>query len=365
MFADGAFETVKPAAPIYCHQDFLEKLDSHRDSPIGKRASLLLQRLAIDARRQHYKSTRGENRGWRRSRLGGNHGSHFYAWWAPASAQMLRKAEGFSEAPKGSFVLRDIRHHDDHSVATPQDLNAHYLPVTVQEMRRQEYGPAPWTPPQEKFAGAHGTVRILKGHPGSGKTTALLHAADSVSASRILYVTYSPELANLAREYFDRYCSREKQFHVVTYDAFLRELVPGAAEAVPLAECRQRFERDLSGYARSLGPWTGHANALFDEFHAHLVGSALPVKAGRFQECAGPRVSDRSYGERRARFIGQGSVAAALDVAARLEKMDPRPLAARYFPNLDLAWRTASQLARRILPVSTGFECIAHGIPWV
>ncbi len=162
----GHIETAIAAHPLFCHQEFLEKLESYRNSPIGKRVSLLLQHLAIDPQRQHYKATRGENKGWRRSRLGGNHGSHFYAWWAPASAQPLRTGEGFRTAPEGAVVLRDIRHHDDHSLATPQELEAHYLSVNVNEIRGQDYGPTPWTQAQEKFAGARGRVRLLKGHPG-------------------------------------------------------------------------------------------------------------------------------------------------------------------------------------------------------
>jgi hypothetical protein len=39
-----------------------------------------MQRLSVNARRLHYKPTRGLKQGWRRSRLGGNRGSHFHAW---------------------------------------------------------------------------------------------------------------------------------------------------------------------------------------------------------------------------------------------------------------------------------------------
>lgn len=63
------FETAKPANPLLCHQDFLEKLAAHGRDAIGRRATLLMQRLAVDARRQHYKPTQGANgdggvRGW-------------------------------------------------------------------------------------------------------------------------------------------------------------------------------------------------------------------------------------------------------------------------------------------------------------
>jgi len=42
------FATARPANPIYCHQECLEKLEEHRNSPLARRAALLLQRLAVD-----------------------------------------------------------------------------------------------------------------------------------------------------------------------------------------------------------------------------------------------------------------------------------------------------------------------------
>src|SRR5215469_5358064 len=147
------FTTAVQANPVYCHQEFLEKLAAHGNDTIARRAAQLLQRLAVGERRLHYKATQGGNRGWRRSRLGGNHGNHFYAWWAPRSAAPL-KDDGFSEAPEGALFLRDIRHHDDHSPLAAQSLYDHYLPVSVVELRREEYSPAPWTPGQARFASA-------------------------------------------------------------------------------------------------------------------------------------------------------------------------------------------------------------------
>src|SRR5258708_19685135 len=105
-------ETSRPPNPLLCHQQFLEKLAEHGRDAIGRRATLLMQRLAVDPRRQHYKATHGVNRGWRRSRLGGNHGSHFYAWWAPKNSPPLKESGEFGAAPDGALVLRDIRHHD-------------------------------------------------------------------------------------------------------------------------------------------------------------------------------------------------------------------------------------------------------------
>ena len=362
-FYDSSFETARRPNPVFCHQEFLEKLAAIRNLPVGKRASLLMQRLAVDERRLHYKSTRGVNQGWRRSRLGGNQGSHYYAWWAPRNAAPLKAGEGFREAPEGAIFLRDIRHHDDHSAAHAQSFGENYLPVSVLELRREEYGAAPWTSPQARFASARQPVRILKGHPGSGKTTALLNAADESGAPRVLYVTYSRDLAGLARDYFDRYCSKARYFYVVTFDDLIRQMLGADARPVSFGELRRRLRGDLVPFQRSLGPWTEHLPALYDEWHAHLVGAALPVAVGRFAASRLPRCDEKNYRSRRIRFLGESAVNAALDLAARLERSDSRSLADRYFSDLALAWQAAAALTDktgpRIPAELMDFDCIA------
>ena len=115
------FRTPRPHRPVFCHQEFLDKLALRRNEPLGKRAALLLQRMAVDIARLHYKPTSGVNRGWRRSRLGGTAGSHFYAWWAPTGAAPVRIDTEFQAEPEAVF-LRDIRHHDDHMPAGDNPL---------------------------------------------------------------------------------------------------------------------------------------------------------------------------------------------------------------------------------------------------
>ncbi|MBV9679186.1 MAG: hypothetical protein JO185_22815 [Acidobacteriaceae bacterium] len=359
------FETARPPTPLFCHQEFLEKLAEHGKDPIGRRTAFLLQRLSVDARRLHYKATSGVNRGWRRSRLGGNHGSHFYAWWAPQNALPLKESGEFSDVPDGAVFLRDIRHHDDHSLLTPQSFNNCYLPVTVRDLRREEYAPVPWTQPQVRFASARQPVRLLKGHPGSGKTTALWHAADSVGAERVLYITYSRDLAALAREYFDRFCSSHKHFQVITFADLVRQVLGEDLPVSSESEARQRFGRDLAPFSRTLGAWASNQWALYDELYAHLIGDALPITVGRFTAGKGGRVADQVYKERRARHLGQMAVTAALDAAARLERLEESSFAERYCPELALAWRAVEHLrllgqeSRPANPTPIIFDCLA------
>ena len=360
------FRTTRPPRSVYCHQEFLDKLAARRNEPTGKRASLMLQRMAVDISRLHYKATSGLNRGWRRSRLGGGSGSHFYAWWAPSGAVPLNAA-GFA-AESDAIYLRDIRHHDDHDPLLAGNSSNDYLPLTVPDLRSAEYAPEPWTAPQAKFARNRGQVRILKGYPGSGKTTALLHAADSSQAEHVLYLTFSRDLAALARDYFDRFCSDARTFTVLTYPEFLLKLTgdrsSGAAvgTAVDPVEARAQFRRDLFHHQRSLGPWGNDIDALYDEMHAHLVGAAVPEVAGRFMKAERICLPENAYRAQRSRYLGPVATDCVLEAARRLSRGTDVPLAERYFPELALAWRAAQALSsgsRRSEPLLGEYGCIA------
>jgi hypothetical protein len=345
---------------VYCHQEFLDKLAARRNEPVGKRAALIMQRMSVDIARLHYKGTSGVNRGWRRSRLGGGSGSHFYAWWAPAGAAALKQDGGF-ESQSEAIFLRDIRHHDDHAPLGPGDFANDYLPLSVMDLRGDEYAPEPWTASQARFARSRGAARILKGHPGSGKTTALLHAADASQASSVLYLTFSNDLAALARDYFDRFCSAARTFTVLTYPVFLRRMLGGQGSDADPSECRARFRRDLLNYQRSLGTWSNNIDALYDEMHAHLVGAAVPETSGRFVKAENMRLPDSAYRAQRNRYIGTAGDS-VLEAARRLDRAGEGPLMDRYFPELGLAWRAGLALAkgsRKINSEFLNYGCVA------
>jgi hypothetical protein len=265
----------KDINPVFCHQDYIEFLSRNEDTPFGKRAQVLLQRLAVDAGWQTYKTTKGSNCGWRRSGLGGHNGSHFYAWWAPHHAAPLKDGP-FENVPAGSFFVRAVRHHDNHD-----DLSAglldDYLPMGLNVLQERDY--EPWTCAQREFAKSAASIRFLKGHPGSGKTSALWHSVVTSGAKNVLYVTYSESLASIALKYFDRFCEHGQNVRVYTYPMLLKQLL-GRTDIEGsnwhLGE-RERFVDALYQLPpRVLGPWTDNREALYDEIYAHLIGDALP-----------------------------------------------------------------------------------------
>ncbi len=359
------FSTAEPGNPLFCHQDFLQKVEENKANGIGKRAAFLLQRLVVDESRLHYKSTRGPNKGWRRSRLGGNHGSHYYAWWAPKGAPPLKGHPEFEAAPRGAIFLRDIRHHDDHSELKPQSLDDNYLTLSARELRGEEYVPSPWTTAQAKFALSRQRVRIVKGFPGSGKTSALWQATDLTCSGSALYVTYSKDLAALAKAHFQRFSPDYKNFRVLTYGGLIRELLGLETEPESERTCRAQFVQQISGFSpRILGPWVGQRHALYDEIHAHLIGSALPVACGRFTGCNQPRLPDRTYRDMRRPYIGGAAADALLETVRTLEKREGEAFYDRFFPELMLAWKASRELApgerkRAAAAKLLWFDCIA------
>ena len=128
-------------------------------------------------------------------------------------------------------------------------------------------------------------------------------------------------LAVLARGYFDRFCSAEKSFQVVTLSDLVRQVIGSDLPASSEPKSKQAFLRDLSPYSRTLGTWANIQSALYDEMYAHLIGDALPVAISRFSASTHPRVSDKGYRERRTRYLGPTAVASLLEAAARLEKL--------------------------------------------
>ena len=273
----------------------------------------------------------------------------------------MKHDAAFQAEPEAVF-LRDIRHHDDHTPLAPGLLSNDYLPLTVSDLRGDEYAPEPWTAAQSRFSRSRSGVRILKGHPGSGKTTALLHAADESQAQNTLYLTFSRDLAALARDYFDRFCSDARTFTVLTYPAWIAQLTGRDASEPDQAAARSRFQRDLQNQKRLLGPWSNDINALYDEMHAHLVGAALPEKSGRFQKAVRLCLPEASYRAQRTRYLGGAATNSAIEAARWLERTGEGPLADRYFPELALAWRAAhevSSASHQNHPGLAEYGCIA------
>ena len=69
--------------PLEVHPDISERLRGWTHP--YRRLGIVLQHLAVHGRSTVAKGCANENKGWRRSPLGGNNGMQYYLWWTPAA----------------------------------------------------------------------------------------------------------------------------------------------------------------------------------------------------------------------------------------------------------------------------------------
>ena len=181
--------------PLLLHEEVPDHVEN--DVHLRKRLSLVFQHLAAHGRTSIVKGCSGTNQGWRRSPLGGNRGTQYYLWWAPDGSRPtegVRRDEGHGDS---SIWVRAVRHHDYH---TPLDIgrdSSDYYSIGQNDIASHDetFISPPDTENQARFVRYHNSVRVVHGHPGSGKTTALWKAIEARDNQRVLYVSWSRELA--------------------------------------------------------------------------------------------------------------------------------------------------------------------------
>lgn len=171
---------------VLVHPDVFEGLEGHDDDNIARRVGLALRSLVVTGRTGVVKRTRGVNAEWSRTPAGGNGGNHFYLWHRAAHDAQGRPVR----------VVRALRHHDDHDrlntddlagyLRWPEDDDGIALPIA--------------TPRQRRFVELPAAVRVLRGSPGTGKTTALIEAITAHGAPRVLVVAASRTLVRVLTE---------------------------------------------------------------------------------------------------------------------------------------------------------------------
>ncbi|MBM4292297.1 MAG: hypothetical protein FJ138_13385, partial [Deltaproteobacteria bacterium] len=229
--AEGAAPRALRSA-LYLHADLLSddahNLLTHSDHShqLKKRAALLLTQLGAYGNAS-FKSVAGVNAGWRRSPLGGNGGMQYYLWWAKHSAPPV-KGLGF---PAGAIVVRAAREHDDTSKPIAAGALEDYRCFSLAHAAEEAAAEAPWTEAQLAFIQGGEPIRLLRGQPGSGKTTSLWRAVEVSGARRVLYLTWSAALATRASAYFGVMAPVGCAVEAMSLDALWEELVSGSGRA--------------------------------------------------------------------------------------------------------------------------------------
>lgn len=303
-----------------------------------RRLGIVLQHLAAHGRTTVVKGCRDENRGWRRSPLGGANGMQYYLWWTPRGS---RVAKGLA-LPADAILVRAVRHHDDHAPLEAGSLDD-YLALSAPDHLNDDIAGRPWTDAQIRFVEDERPVRLILGRPGSGKTTVLWKAVEARSGQRVLYLTWSSALTRHAEERFASFAPADVEVVARDFATFVGEICGADVARQALAASRTRFDAAITRLGRDMaGPWKNRRDALHAELRAVLFGRAVPGEAGCVVERGIARIGDDAYRDLRGDHEGVGakSARALLKVARFLPADGVRAV----FPELVAATRAIGRL---------------------
>lgn len=331
-----------PGYRLFVHSDAWA--DDKLDLAVRKRKSMVLQQLAVDPFVLVQKGCKDRaNAGWLRVPLGGRGGNQFYLWWAPQGNAPVRHLGGGEQRA----YVRAVRHHDDHtplSAGGPED----YLELLPADLCHPGTIVQPWTEEQERFLAAEENIRVLYGWPGSGKTTVLNRAVETLHGGRVLYLTWSEQLADRVRQRLDVFRPRDVDVECLSFVRFVAALCGEDVPEIDLEESFLRF-REAMGYQRTPSGWRNLEEALHAEIRARLIGWAVPGEASSQRQDGIFRLRDDAYRERRAGKDGL-SDQAAKQVLQVFQRLSEDGVWSQIFPELAAAFRATEAVRAGRIP---------------
>jgi tetratricopeptide (TPR) repeat protein len=327
----GSQRLVNDGVAVLLHRDVVAWLEDPATKTVRGRLLHDLLDLAARGRTRRVKPVHGVNRGWLRSPLCGDGGSHFYVWWRELDRPRDSSLPGAVRAGK-SVIVRAVRHHDETDRPLPAgDPAADY---SAWVPARQNLGDL-LTPAQRPVVESPGAVMLVRGSPGTGKTTALLQFLLQSSSGRSVYLTKNQRLASQAAELFRASGLPAEQVTIEPIDSFIDRLAGASAPRAAERALIRRFLQEVARYPRALGRFRAAPYRLYAEIYAHILGRSLPFQF-RGRPPASSVVADPdAYLSSREPVLGPGLARAALGAASHLHAVG---LVDELFPALSRAW---------------------------
>jgi hypothetical protein len=342
----------EPQHQVFVHLDVIQALeDSATDPVVAKRIRFNLQWLLAKGYAPKSKGVTGDLKGWRRALLGGNGGSHFYLWYVPSSIDIGRELG----LPDGAVAVRQKRHHDDFSALSIGSLKDDYVKLSTRDIEISNPELTPYTSQQVDIAGnVSASVTMLRGYPGSGKTTSLLLSALQGNTEKVLYLTYSEKLANEASQFFATFRPEGAGIEVMTYQELLDYLEDSDPTSFrPSSDLARDLLARLGKKPNLLRFLADQPDELYAELHAHALGRALPIPFGGLPASIGEFVSD--YRNLRQDEVGPQMVQVVSQVVDYMQEND---LVAEHFPMLVRARRNLTDVYEPPPPRLVGCSAI-------
>lgn len=281
------------------------------------------------------KSCAGPSRGWLRAEMGGNGGRHFYLWFR---TQSWSDTEG-----RGGIAVRAVRHHDQTSSPPTESVEDDYFRITPGNVAREDQGIVPLVDPltaaQRAAAVKDARIAIIRGSPGTGKTTTL-HDILSRLTGRVLYLTFERQLAERTREFSATFGADARTVESQRVPDWVRKLLGTPESGQRFAEAVGTFTEEMQRrYHRTLGPWASDPAQLYHELYAHAYGAAVPWSYDG-STGASRALSERAdYIASRATVVGREAAGIAWRIADEVFETWGRRWFDRQLRSFDLARR--------------------------
>lgn len=249
---------------IWVHNDVYKFLDYRQT--FNNNFHRIIDLLKIHGRTYKTKNTKGVNGVWRRDGIGGNRGNQWYLWWTEEGPSIQVPVKDLSP-----LFIRDIRHHNEHSLLTQDKYIAQYTKVSHDNLLNSDSPPSLYLNQQQKdFIKSSAQIRTLHGNPGSGKTLTLYQSVSRLN-KKVLYITWSSSLADAAKEYFRTVLSQDTDVKVLHFRELLEHITPLVKiPSFSLEAAVQYFKKQRREV--SLGPWERNIATLLLELRAHKFG---------------------------------------------------------------------------------------------
>jgi hypothetical protein len=309
---------------ILVHDDFVNwLLDEAEVQPqFRKKARHQLQSLLAYGYAKGSKSVVGEARGWLRAPLGGSGGFQFYLWYA-THLTSVGKAFGLSER---EVLVRVVRHHDETSRGLDAESRDRYEVLTERDIDVTSTDDSTYSQTQRSVVGPQAApIQIIRGYPGSGKTTSLFLSYLHARPGRALYLTHSGRLADSAREFFDAFSPEDVSVEVMRFDELLDYLRDDPPDTNLILTPSDGADRMMEMLESSNNKWHQLVGERKDdwyaELHAFAVGRNLPLEFRDIPANSGVLLDAKAYVKLRKPDIGRE----ADDIAQILEPLSLRP----------------------------------------
>lgn len=309
---------------ILLHDDFVNWLfdDPDIQPQFRKKVRHQLQSLLAYGYAKGSKSVLGEARGWLRAPLGGSGGFQFYLWYATCSTS-IGKAFGLTDR---EVLVRIVRHHDETSHGLEAEGRGKYSTMTEKDIDVTSTSDSTYSEMQRSVVGPQAApIQIIRGYPGSGKTTSLFLSYLHARPGRALYLTHSGLLADSARQFFDAFSPEDVNVVVMRFDELLDYLSgepPGSNQILTPSDGADRLMQMLES---SNNKWhqlvADRKDDWYAELHAFAAGRSLPLAFRGAPVNEGKLLDAKTYSRLRKPEIGDE----ADEIAHILEPLSSHP----------------------------------------